>query len=676
MKLRYLLIHLRSRIGGVCINPFNSNEIFICTGYADGVLRSGWSPNWAHINPLTTAGIFRSRDYGETWEDISLGFIEHFEKGGWCREMAINPLNPDEICTATTNGIFMTHNATSTNVNWRKAFNGMAGNHDFRGIIYKPNDSNTIYASGTNIYRSINGGTTWDQITGNNFRLNLESMPDSFRVIRINITVTPAAPERLYAYIEGTKTDKNKTTEGGIIALFRNEKWEILETRWPSGLTYFDETWVAIAASPVDSNTLYYGNTRVLGSENIAKTPFGLCSPYNGNGFHADVHDLKFEPNVPNPKLFCGNHGGVSVKSFPNPGNAGWEYKNEGLEVSTLWGFDDSELDPRKAIVATQDNGTIVYYDTLGCNWHYIRGGDGYTARFDDRNPNIAYYSAGDKSLYRFDFSTFKSTNETGLIPKEPTHKKDRVITVKTFPIYSSPGDGDLVFGFTELFRKKINFPDYRMPSDSVWEIISDLRKWEHQGWRRQIIEIGTSKSNPDIMYVVTAGQNNPAGSDWQLKSALYKTRDINSPVMSDGKKFIQLYYPGQLFDDDTLAIITGIAVDPKNADRVWISYTGLPGRFKVWRSENGGQTWLDADPGGVFKINPVNAIAYIENSSDRLIIGTDRGLFTRDRFSLWEQIENFPGVRVTEININYGLNKIRVATFGRGLWESFLKEN
>jgi len=77
---------------------------------------------------------------------------------------------------------------------------------------------------------------------------------------------------------------------------------------------------------------------------------------------------LEFQPNVQNPKLYSGNHGGVSVKTLPSPDNGGWEYKNEGLEVTTIWAFDDSEFDENFAIIGLQDNGTLIRYDTLGAS--------------------------------------------------------------------------------------------------------------------------------------------------------------------------------------------------------------------------------------------------------------------------------------------------------------------
>lgn len=662
-------------VADVCINPFDRNEIFICTGYGDGGIYDARGPNWAHINFLPTSGIFRTKDYGETWENISGNFLEAFDNDGMCRKMAINPYNPDQIFVATTKGVFKTENATSKMVSWKNVFETIdPGMRDIRGLAFKPDDSNTIYASGKDILVSKDGGEKWEKLTGKNFNLDMKNLPEDLKVRRINIAVTPAAPKRLYAYILGEKAMENKTLFGAHIAMFENGKWDIIETRFTSGLTYFADNWIAIAVSPVDANAVFYANTRLIGSENTDSVKFGLRSPYCGNGFHADVHDLAFQPNVENPKLFCGNHGGVSVKTFPNPDNNGWEYKNQGLEVSLIWAFDDSEADESIAIIGTQDNGTLFRYDTLGNMWHFIHGGDGSSGRIDDRYRDILYYSPGDKTLYSYDLKTFKRTNEAIELPVDPQNSKERMATSKTTAMHNHPETLKPWFGFTELYSREIDKPLLKTKSEDIWVRQSDIFKTEPFSWRRQITELAFCKAKPENIYVVTGGQQNSPWTDWHLPSGLYKSEHGGLNGRDESEiRFKALNYPGVDYDDDTLAIITGIAVTPYNPNQVWISYTGIPKKYRVWFSDDGGESWINADPNGILADNPVNAIAYQEGSADRIYLGTDRGLYTKNRFSDWQKVEDFPSVRITELKINYAFNKLRIATFGRGLWEGEL---
>jgi hypothetical protein len=72
----------------------------------------------------------------------------------------------------------------------------------------------------------------------------------------------------------------------------------------------------------------------------------------------------------------------------------------------------------------------------------------------------------------------------------------------------------------------------------------------------------------------------------------------------------------------------------------------------------------------------PVNAIAYDKNSKHALYIGTDAGVYyINDGLSDWVPYKlGLPNVIVDELEIHYGVKKIRAATYGRGIWEAPLK--
>lgn len=661
-------------VADVCINPFDRRQLFVCTGYGDGGIDDVYNPNWAKINPLHTTGIFRSDDYGSTWQEISGNFLDFFPEGGMCRKMTINPLNPDQILVATTSGVIRTSNATAKNVHWENTFKDIdKALRDTRGIAYKPGDANVAYASGQDIFISEDGGASWHSLTGPATGIEIDNLPDSLVVRRINLAVSPAAPERLYAYILGHHQVNDQTILGAHIAIYESGKWEIIHTRFSSGYTYFAQHWIALAVSPVDGDAVFYGNSRLLGSEDISNTKFGLRSPYCGSGFHADIHDLVFQPNVENPNLFCGNHGGVSVKTMPSANQSGWQYKNEGLGVATIWSFDDAAFDENLFVIGTQDNGALVHIDTLDNQWHFIAGGDGFTTRIDDNSRSI-YVSMHDRSLQKFNHHTFKMKHETAKLPFDSQVKKNNAITTKTFPLENHPVTGEAWFGFSEIYSKRIENPTNLDRPDSIWVRQSDLYKSEPHSWRRQITEMAISAKNPDIIYVVTGGEQSPPGETWHLPSGLYRSVSGGLQGIESSERFFKrIAYPGQYDDHDRLAIISGIAVSSDDPDEFWITYLGVMPQYRVWHSKDGGITWDNADPEELFSNNSVNAIAISNSPSRRFWLGTDRGLYTRTDKTSWQQVPGFPHVRVTEIKINEQFGKIRVGTFGRGLWEGLL---
>ena len=174
--------------------------------------------------------------------------------------------------------------------------------------------------------------------------------------------------------------------------------------------------------------------------------------------------------------------------------------------------------------------------------------------------------------------------------------------------------------------------------------------------------------SDPDIFYAITGGQQNEPTA-WQLQSCLFKGNFHDS----NPANFVEIDHPGKTLSTTQLAIITGIAVDTRNPNRIWISYTGYWNEFKVWHSENGGLTWVNADPSHTLFNIPVNAIVYQQGTKDRLFIGTDAGVYMSEDGSIWQKFGALPNVRITEMKINKSINKLRVATYGRGLWEGTL---
>jgi len=73
----------------------------------------------------------------------------------------------------------------------------------------------------------------------------------------------------------------------------------------------------------------------------------------------------------------------------------------------------------------------------------------------------------------------------------------------------------------------------------------------------------------------------------------------------------------------------------------------------------------------------PVNCIEYHTGTNDGLYIGTDVGLFYKDAsMSEWKCLNSGqPALLVTDIEVDYCINKLIVSTFGRGVYRTSLVE-
>ena len=164
---------------------------------------------------------------------------------------------------------------------------------------------------------------------------------------RINIAVTPADPNRLYAYTIGK--DAGRLMAHLSLYEATSEEWITIEQFIGTGLHILTTARINIAVSPTKPSAMYYGHTKVRGTEDVIHDLPTHISPYTGNGYHADVHALEFSPD--GTMLWCGHDGGISVKPMDDPLDPnGWSYKCEGLDVSKFWTMDHSEWYPDRIV--------------------------------------------------------------------------------------------------------------------------------------------------------------------------------------------------------------------------------------------------------------------------------------------------------------------------------------
>jgi PKD repeat protein len=89
--------------------------------------------------------------------------------------------------------------------------------------------------------------------------------------------------------------------------------------------------------------------------------------------------------------------------------------------------------------------------------------------------------------------------------------------------------------------------------------------------------------------------------------------------------------------------------------------------------STDAGLTWTNYSTG--LPNIPANCIIYQNGSNDGVYIGMDVGVYYRDNtLSTWSLFNTgLPNTVISELDIQYSTQKLRAATYGRGLWESDL---
>ena len=175
---------------------------------------------------------------------------------------------------------------------------------------------------------------------------------------------------------------------------------------------------------------------------------------------------------------------------------------------------------------------------------------------------------------------------------------------------------------------------------------------------------------------------NKGAAGNWAIESCLTADSRFYAAGLPLGSSEGKLYRSDDTGDSwidlssnvglpNSLNTITDIEVSPYNANLVWVTFGGVEDGNKVFYSPLSGTFWQNIS--GDLPNIPVYCIQVASNGDAYL--GTDIGVFFK-AFSTTNWIPFWNGLPITQIRdieLFEGIGKIRVATYGRGVWESDL---
>jgi photosystem II stability/assembly factor-like uncharacterized protein len=286
----------------------------------------------------TLEGVFRSRDAGATWTQISPpGSLEIHE----VESLAIDPANPEVIYAGTWHLPWKT---TDGGENWHNIKKGVIDDSDVFSIIIDPAKPKIVFASAcSGIYKSENAAELFKKIEG---------IPSTARRTRV-LMQDPAHREVVYA---GTTEGLYKTVDGG---------------RHFERMTGPDVIVNDVFVDPADSNHVLVATDRggVLQSRDAAAS----FTAANEGFSERKVEALLVERDNP-AHLFAGvvndkGYGGVFVSV---DGGKRWEQMAEGLEGRDVFALAES---PEGTIVAGTNHGIFALEenkeagDTPGFHW-------------------------------------------------------------------------------------------------------------------------------------------------------------------------------------------------------------------------------------------------------------------------------------------------------------------
>mgnify|MGYP003321134842 FL=1 len=555
-------------------------------------------------------GVMKSTDGGLTWNPTGLSF--NLTQSARIVGMAMHKDSTHHLVAATRNGIVRSLNGGAT---WTTEAGGTFG-----CLVQVPGTNKLFAGTSSNgrIWMSTDFGDTWTMVTS--------GLP--MNAGRVELATTANDTNYVYALYGANNNGLYgvyRSTNGGTTWTQRHGASPNLLDWSTNGSGSGGQAWydLAIAVSPLNKDIVLTGGVNVWRSNNGGSS-FALSGHWYGGGgasfVHADHHWMTFKPGT--SQVYAGCDGGV-YKSANGGMNQSWVARNQGLSITQYYKIGTTEADTLLTIAGSQDNGTHLNDN----GWDKVGGGDGMDCAISASDGNTMY-----RSIYYGDFD--KSTNR-GITFNAPFNLPPAGTGNWVTPFLASRINSNTLYaGFTKLWKSTNAGSSFTATSANNIQGSSNIDC------------IAEAVSNPNVLYVSIDERlfySNDGGQTWT-----WITSNVGSST-----------------------VITGIAVDPTDENHVWISKSGYYAGTKVYETFNAGGAWYNRS--GSLPNIPANCIAIQPNSNGLVYIGTDLGVYYRDAsMSDWVPfMKGLPNTIVNDIEILSNAGKIRVGTYGRGVWES-----
>lgn len=639
----------------------------ISDGYFGGsigaVAVSEWDPNVIYVgggektvrgNVSSGNGLWKSVDAGKTWTFKGLPESRHIGR------IRIHPKNPDLVYVAVMGDLYKSsqergiYRSTNGGDTWDRIHfaNADAG---FVDLIMDPNNPRILYASswrirrtpyslesggeGSSIWKSTDGGNTWKDLKKN------EGLPDGIWGIS-GITVSPVNSERVWAIIENEDGGVYRSDDGGTNWSKVNDDRNLRQRAW-----YYTR----IYADTQEEDVVYVLNVRYHRSKDGGKTFEAYSAP------HGDHHDLWIDPND-NQRMIIGDDGGAQISY--DAGENWSTYYNQ--PTAQFYRVTTDNHFPYRIYGAQQDNSTVrIFHRTNGGSigerdWEETAGGESAHIAVDPENNDIVYGGSYGGFLTRVNHAT-NEVRAINVWPDNPMGHGAEEMKYRfqwNFPIFFSPHNPDKLY--TASNHLHVTYDE-----GQSWEVISpDLTVGD-------TTKLGPSggpitKDNTSVEYYATifAAVESPyeegliwTGSDDGL---IHVTRD-------GGEEWTNVTPAGM----PEWMMINSIDPHPFEKGGAYVAGT----RYKMgdytpylYKTTNYGASWILITNG----IPAEHFTRVVRADPDRkglLYAGTENGMYISfDDGASWKSFQgNLPLVPITDLAIK---NKnLIAATQGRSFW-------
>jgi len=629
--------------GWVELGPWDANNV--TSHYSPGIGRV--ETFWVNPNDNNhmfigsrSGGFWRTNDGGANWENTT-----DFLVASGVPVLAVNPNNINEVLISVehggagyTHGIYRSTNGGATwsisdfnptNLGW----GGLGDNEHIYKIAYHPNVANQVFiCSSKGLFVSND---------------NLKSWTSPFNGRTTDVDFHPTKNTTIYAYrynspdasrIKISTNGGNSFSNGG--SLPNNDNKRVYLSISPSepshiyaastnnvykstnegssftALSNPNSSGLAFAVSDVNTNNMIYGYVDLFASTDGGLTFTQKTEWANQND--AYIHaDLRIAQCI-NGTFYVGTDG-YFAKSDDN-GNT-WTRLNDGTAIREFYAVGLGQGNYDLNMAGSQDNGSSILNKNGWVEWN---GGDGMEA--------IVHPLNYDWMIGSWQYGTRNYTHNGGLNRRGCGNPDG--------------GSGKAAWEAPFLQNPQNSMQVYHL-SDTLYAGNNFGRQWQF-------------KSDPNIGVI---GEAAIAETD---SNVIAIARNNQIRITNNGGESwtnIENGLPGYYVRD--------IAFDPRDENRIIVVYNRYQNdNKKVYISNDQGATWqnITYNLGNM----PLRTVVIDHSDSCYIYVGGEIGVYYKSKSATqWTLYNNnLPNVTVKDLEIHYGSNTLRAATWGRGLWE------
>ncbi len=633
-------------IGAIAVAASNPKVIYVGTGESD--IRG---------DMITGDGVFRSADGGKTWHAAGL------EDTHTISNLIVDPRDPDVVYASSMGHVFVpgTHRGVFKTTDAGKTWKRVLFVNDSTGVVnlvMQPGAPDVLYAAawqaqrtpwslssggaGSGIYKSVDGGEHWTNISRN------PGLPHGI-LGKIGIAVAASAPNVVYAAIQAKEGGVFRSEDGGNTWKRVNQQWKLRQRAF-----YY----MAIFVDPQNPDVVYMPEVDALYvSHDGAKTFTTLRAP------HGDHHTLWINPRHPRI-LLEGNDGGATVTT---DGGKTWSSEHN-QPTGQFYDVNIDDRFPFHLYGAQQDEGSTegpsasFNGEITASDWKTSAGGESTPSVPQPGNPKITYGADYYSLFMQYDATTgeFKSISPWPYYRDAASSAELEYRWAWTHPILFSPNDpNELLVG-----------SQYVMRSDdhgATWKTVSpDLTRNDPATEAPSGGPIDIDQSGAEVYPSVSALAVSPRDNNviWAGSS------DGLVHVTTDG---------GAHWTDVTPSALPKwcdvSSVEPSHVDRgtayltarryMWDDFTPY-----VFKTTDFGRHWTPITT-GLPKDEYAFVIRQDPADANLFLLGTKSTVYVSlDGTAHWRPLAlNLPPVQVRGIAFNARQGDVAIATHGRSFW-------